>query len=65
MDIGRNIKEKMKEKNTKQIVLAEILNCSQAYVSMVLTGEKTPTVYTLKKLADYFGCTVDELLKDR
>lgn len=56
------IKEKRIEKQITQQKLAEILNVSKQTVSGYETGYALPSVDTLIKLADFFGCTTDELL---
>ena len=42
----------------------EHLGVSDGAVYMWETGATFPTVEKLKKLAEFYGCTVDELLRD-
>lgn len=42
----------------------EYLHVSDGAVYMWETGMTSPTVEKLKKLAEFYGCTVDELLKE-
>lgn len=46
-----------------QLYVAKQMNVEQAAVSQWETGKTKPRVDTLLKLAELFGCTVDELLK--
>jgi len=47
-----------------QAQVAEHLGVRPSAVTMWETGERKPNIVTLKKLAQLFGCTTDELLKD-
>lgn len=47
-----------------QAQVAEHLGVQPSAVTMWETGERKPNIVTLKKLAQLFGCTTDELLKD-
>lgn len=44
--------------------VANALGVSRTTVTMWEIGESKPRVSTLKKLADLYGCTVDELLQE-
>ena len=46
-----------------QVDLANMLNVSQQSVSFYETGKREPPLDVLIKLSDYFGCTIDELVK--
>lgn len=46
----------------KQGDVAQMFNVAQATVSGWETGNREPDFETLLKMADLFGCTVDELL---
>ena len=52
-----------KQKNMSQVDLANILNVSQQSVSFYETGKREPPLDVLIKLSNYFGCTIDELVK--
>ncbi len=47
-----------------QAQVAEHLGVQPSAVTMWETGERKPNIVTLKKLAQLFGCTTDDLLKD-
>ena len=47
-----------------QAQVAEYLGVRPSAVTMWETGERKPNIVTLKKLAQLFGCTTDDLLKD-
>lgn len=49
--------------NMTQLSLAEVLNYSDKAVSKWERGEALPDVTVLKRIADYFGVTVDYLLE--
>jgi transcriptional regulator with XRE-family HTH domain len=42
----------------------ECLDVSDCAVYLWETGKTYPTVEKLKKLAEFYGCTVDDLLKE-
>lgn len=44
--------------------LAVYLSVDRSTIAKWETGMSTPRAGTLKKLAAYFGCTIDELLTD-
>lgn len=58
------ISELMKENDVNQKRLAEISGVSQSFICNMLKGYKTPSVAVLKRIADYFKVTVDELIKE-
>lgn len=60
--ITNSIERRRRELGLTQAALAEKLNVSQSAVSMYETGERTPTIPMLIKLADVLHCTTDELL---
>ena len=61
--IAKNICELRCEMNMTQLQLAEVLNYSDKAVSKWERGEALPDVTVLKRIADYFGVTVDYLLE--
>lgn len=61
--IGRNIAELRAEAGLTQTRLAELINYSDKAVSKWERGEAVPDVSVLKQIADYFGVTVDYLLR--
>ncbi len=62
--LGTNIAAFRKRNGMTQLVLAEKLNFSDKAVSKWERGESIPDVLTLMEIADIFGVTVDDLLKD-
>ena len=58
-----SIKNIRKQKGVTQTELSLKLGVDQTTVSQWETGKIKPRVDTLIKLAEFFGCTVDELLK--
>ena len=61
--IGKNIAELRSDRQLTQNKLAEILNYSDKAVSKWERGDAVPDIAVLKQLADYFGVTVDYLLR--
>lgn len=56
------LRELRKEKQITQQELAKILNLSIQTISGYETGYAQPTIDTLIAMANYFQCSVDELL---
>lgn len=63
MDIGKNIKEKRQAAGMKQAELAEKVNATQRQVSSWESGKFMPSIENIVKIADVFGCKVDELVR--
>ena len=61
--IAKNICELRTEMKMTQLQLAEVLNYSDKAVSKWERGEAIPDVTVLKRIADYFGVSVDYLLE--
>ena len=64
MSLGKNLKRKLNGMNATQKDLAEFCCVSQVMVSKTITGIITPSVPLLVRMAEFCGCTVDELVKD-
>jgi len=62
--IGKNIAAYRKRFGLTQAELADKLNYSDKAVSKWERGESTPDIITLTQLAEQFGITVDELIRD-
>ncbi len=62
--IGSNIAAYRKHANLTQAGLAEKLNYSDKAVSKWERGESVPDVLTMMQLAEQFGISVNDLLKD-
>lgn len=56
------LKEILVEKNIEQQTLAEAVGVTQAFISYVIKGYKTPSIAVMKRIADFLGITVDELI---
>ena len=64
MRISDNLLKIIKEKNIKVHDLAKKSQVHHSAIYRILKEEnKNPGVYTVKKIADYLGITIDELLK--
>ena len=61
--IGRQIAENRRAKGLTQEQLAEAFGVSPQAVSKWENGASCPDILLLPKLADFFGITVDELLR--
>lgn len=56
-----NIKEFRKSEKLTQVKFAKILGITNDYLSSIERGKVTPGFMLAKKIADYFGVTVDEV----
>lgn len=57
-----DIKKRRRITGMTQAKLAEALGCSAIAVCQWENGTRTPGIETLVKLADIFGCMVDDLI---
>ena len=62
--LGKKIKKYREEKKMAQIKVAEVLGVKPATISKYEAGTLEPNIESLKKLAELFGVSVDELLKE-
>ena len=60
--MNKKIKQLMEQNHTTQTELAEVAGVSQAFMYYVMKGYKIPSVAVLKRIADYFGVSMDELV---
>lgn len=60
--IGKRLAEIRKSKDLKQIELAEMLNVSQQVISNIERGITTPDIELLKKIADIYHISLDQLV---
>lgn len=58
----KRLKELRMAKGLSQKEVAEYLGISNAAYSLYERGDREPNISTLKKIANYYGVTVDELL---
>lgn len=64
MEIGERIQYTLAKNGTKPYKMAKEIEISQGNLYDILNGKNSnPTIKVLKKIADYLGVTVDELLK--
>ncbi len=61
MSIGENVKKRLAEKNATQTELAQFCAVSPVMITKIIYG-KMPSVQLLARMAEFFGCTTDELL---
>ena len=59
---AENLKLLMQETNTNQVKLANEIKISQSAISAWLLNKKEPSITSLWLLADYFSCSIDELI---
>lgn len=60
--VGKRLAEIRKSKKIKQIELAEMLNVSQQVISNIERGVTTPDIEQLKKIADIYNISLDQLV---
>lgn len=64
MNLGEKIKKYREEKKMTQVEVAEVLGVKPATISKYEAGTLEPNIESLKKIAELFGVSVDELLKE-
>ena len=62
--IAKNICDLRIGAGMTQLALAEVLSYSDKAISKWERGESVPDIFMLKRIADYFGVSVDYLLED-
>ncbi len=62
--IARNLATYRKKAGLSQIEFAKKLNYSNKNISKWETGETTPNVFVLRKIAKLFGISVDDLINE-
>ena len=62
-NIGRNITMLLYDKKVTQRELAKAAACSENMIARIVSGEKTPPLRILVKIAERLDVTVDEILK--
>lgn len=64
MNIGKNIQYTLAKKGIKAYKIAKEIGISNGNLYDILSGKNSnPTIKVLKRIADYLGVTIDELLK--
>lgn len=63
MEIGKSIQNILNKKGIKPYKMAKEIEVSQGNLYDILNGKNSnPTIKVVKKIADYLGITVDELI---
>jgi len=62
--LGKNIRRLRQDKGWSQAQLSEHTGIKVGHISTMEKGEGNPTIATLYKLIDAFGCSPDSLLLD-
>ena len=60
--IGKRIKENRQRRNLTQEMLAELIEMSSGYMSLIETGRKKASLETLLSISKVLNVTLDELL---
>ena len=64
LEIGKRIQYTLAKNDIKPYKMAKEIGISQGNLYDILNGKNSnPTIKVVKKIADYLGVTVDELLK--
>lgn len=63
MNIAKNLQEKRSKAGITQKQAADAIGVQQSTISMWESGNSVPTVTTLIKAAEVYGCTAAELLE--
>lgn len=60
--MNKKIRNLMEKNGLSQQDMADIAGTTQSFINKMLKGYKMPSVSTLKRIADYFEVSVDELI---
>ena len=60
--VGRRIKDTRERKGISQMDLAAGLECTQGIISQYETGYAEPSLFSVIKICDELGCSLDYLL---
>ncbi len=55
----------LKEKGMKQVQLVEATGLTPGYVSLIVSGKKTPSMRVLQDIADAIGVTMSEMYEEQ
>ena len=61
---GTNLKRMMKSKNITQVELSKAIVITQPLLSIYITGKSKPNIYKAYAMAEYVGCSIDELMRE-
>ena len=59
---SENLKQLMTEASINQVKLSKEIRIAQSAISARLSGKKEPSIESLWLLADFFDCSIDELV---
>ncbi|MDE5771671.1 MAG: helix-turn-helix domain-containing protein [Ruminococcus sp.] len=62
MNIGKNLRILREEKGMTQTELAERLHCTQGFISMVETKNKSISIDLIFKLSKILDCSTDAII---
>lgn len=62
MSVGRKIAERRASLGITQAELANRVGSAQEHISRLESGVYVPRINLLKKLADVFGCKIEDLI---
>ena len=63
-DLGKRVRDLYEERGMTQREVAEnVLGLSQAALNRVMHGERPMPLSWAIELSDYFGCTIDQIVK--
>ncbi len=62
-DFGKRLKYQRAMFGVSQEKLAEIIGCSTQYIYQIESGKCKPSIDALLSISDYFGVSIDYLLK--
>ncbi len=62
IQFSNNLKRLMHESSLNQVKLSKEIGIAQSAISAWLLDKKEPSITSLWLLADYFQCSVDELI---
>ena len=60
--MGEKLKRMLEKRNVKQVDIARLLGVSEVMVSRYVNGLSDPTIRSAKKMAEYLGCKIDDIV---
>ena len=60
-----SIRDLRKAKGLTQKQLAKLIDVTESQVSQIETGKRNPSFETLLKLGEVFGCSVDDIVRNK
>ena len=61
-ELGRQIYYRLRFRGLLQAELAEFCGVTQTAISYYINGIKSPNVFVVSKIAEYFECSINELI---